>query len=78
MEVILAKYYDKNLMKTNHKNPPSALIYRNIEGFFALYYIGCAAAFVAFLCEVLYFNVKERRKRSLQVEIISWKSRHVR
>lgn len=56
------KYVDMNLMKKTGKNPPSALTYVNIEGFFLLFYYGSAAAIVSFLCEIIFGYVKPKKQ----------------
>lgn len=57
----MAKYIDMNLMKIAEKNPPSALKYGNIEGFFALFYFGCAVALMCFICEIIFEYIKDSK-----------------
>lgn len=57
---IRTKYIQMDSMETIRKNPPTALTYRNIEGFFALYYLGCFLALLSFVCEVLFAYRKKR------------------
>lgn len=58
---ITVKYVDMDLLKTNQKHPPSALKYRNIEGFFTLFYFGCVAALVSFVTEIVCGFVRGRK-----------------
>lgn len=62
LDFILTKHVDLNLMRTYHKQPPSALNYNNIEGFFVLFYYGCVLALVSFLCELVFAYLKDRRQ----------------
>lgn len=63
IDLNIRKYVNMNPMKTTGKNPqPSALTYGNIEGFFQLFYYGCAVAIFSFFCEIIY---DYRRLRSL-------------
>lgn len=72
IEQVMSKYVDMNLMKLSHKQPPSVITYDNIEGFFELFYYGCALALVSFMCEIIFGYVKQkqeiRRKKSLSRE----------
>lgn len=62
IEHTMRKYVDMNLFKTTGKNPPSVLTYDNIEGFFQLFYYGCAAAIISFMCEIICGNVKLKKE----------------
>lgn len=62
---IVAKYVDMNLMKPTKENRPTVLTYVHIEGFFQLFYYGCAAAIVSFMCEVIVGFIKQRNRSKL-------------
>lgn len=64
IDYIMAEYMDMSSSKTNEKNPPSAINYSHIEGFFTLFYYGCALALLSFLLEIT-FGYMERRQRRL-------------
>lgn len=84
IEQIAGKYVDKNiihLMKTTQKNPPSALTYSNVEGFFTIFYCGCFLALISFVFEIFVGCLGERSKaktkhqRELLVEHVRKKFR---
>lgn len=61
-DYIMSKYVDPNSMQTIHKNPPSALNYNNIEGFFAIFYYRSVLALISFVCEIIFGYLKERKR----------------
>ncbi len=61
MDYIMDKYVDVNSMKSDTKSRPSAFNYSNIEGFFSLFYYGCALAIVSFLFEIVFGYIKRRK-----------------
>ncbi len=63
IDYTMSKYVDPNLMRTIQKQPPSALNYRNIEGFFSLFYYGSVLALVSFICEIFFGYIKQRTRR---------------
>lgn len=60
------KYLREDALETVGKNPPTALTYSNIEGFFAIFYLGCVFALVSFICEIAF----DRRIRMLYCKLI--------
>lgn len=68
IDYILSEYMDMNSMKTNQKNPPSAIKYSHIEGFFSLFYCGCALALLSFLLENFFGYMDQRQRRELRVK----------
>lgn len=59
---VLSKYADSRLGNADQKQPPSALSYENIEGFFNLFYYGSGLALVSFMCEILFEYMKRRKE----------------
>lgn len=58
---VMSKYVGMNLMSSIEKQPPSALSYHNIEGFFNLFFFGCALSFVSFISEIIFRTFKQRK-----------------
>lgn len=57
---VMSKYVSMNSMNKVEKQPPSALTYDNMEGFFELLYYGFSISFVCFIFEIIFGFINRR------------------
>lgn len=61
IDYVMSKY--TKLTKKIEKQPPSALSYNNLEGFFELFAYGLILSFLSFILEILFGFMKRRKKK---------------